>query len=709
MNLKPEAHLGPWLTRSLVLHVGFFIACWALAVGHSSSSITSSPTVSETQKPVLKPVDTKIPTATDGGTILAQVVSDPLEQAIKNLPPGQHDAILRQVANLLDTLAQETTPSELAAVTPNTVTSWQDGVLVSQIVQVVLTHADPQVAGALATSLSTASEIGGINTDGPASTGNDHSETIRSGGGLAPTDNAISSPFDQENGRNDAWSRQRPSSLMNQGAKPNAQNEPQSGSGRDATNSQHNSVTHGAKTQTGSTTPSNTRGPNAYSIQEIEGRPGGAAEAPRGREKRAGGLSVKSQGGVQTNDSYHKLASQVAQRGHQTGSSWIKPGIIAPLADPIVESILIPQHAIGGSDFVKLPIAKKPPFTHDFPSLAFQAIPYLPMGFTLDGSATKWDGIPRLVMRPEWGTDASEQVVQVGWRGDGLYVRCEVYDPDHQIRHAQATRFWEGDNVEVWFDGQNLKQSFRSRTTGQHFWVWPEGAEDHVDQIGGEARIEHRGGGVEVFPFTKGRFMRAAMRTNVGWMVEFRLDKSMLINATLEPGRIIGFNLYLNTLSGTNWFWSAGKKANTWYQPDTWGDLLLAGSNATLERAEVRERGHFPPLVAGQPVRLRVTDADMNLDPTQPDRVEVTLQTDHGRNQRAALTETGKSTGVFIGSIATTPALDEDPPGVLGVNPGERIKVTYIDQVRSDGAKDTEVAAFLRVGAAVFMGDIDRP
>jgi hypothetical protein len=709
MNPKSEAHLGPWLTWSLALHVVLLFAWWVIAVGHSSWSIALSTSKIETDQPTLNPNDTIIPTTTDGGTTLAHIVSNPLEEAIKDLPPAQHDAILRQVANVLDRLAQDSTPSELAAVTPITANAWKDGVLVSQIVQVVLTHANQQVAGALSTGLSAAPQTGAINTNGPVSTGKDHTETTHFGVGLTPTDLAISAPSDQTIGRADASSPQRTSSIMNQGGKFNRHDKIQSGSSREVTQGQQNPSTKGAKPQSGKTTTSNIRGPNGSSIPEFSGNSQESTEALRDREKRAGGLSVKNQGGVQTTESYRKLVSQVAQRGHQAGLSWINPSIILPVVDPVVKSRLTPTHVIGGSDFIELPIAKKSPYTQDFPSLAFQAIPYLPMGFTLDGSTKKWDGIPRLAMRPEWGTDASEQVVQVGWRRDGLYVRCEVNDPDRLIRHAQATRFWEGDNIEIWFDGQNLKRPYRSRTTGQHFWIWPEGAADNVDQIGGEARIEHRGGGVEAFPFTKDRFMRAAMRTNAGWMVEFRLDKSVLINATLEPGRIIGLNVYLNTLSGTNWYWSAGKKSNTWYQPDTWGDVLLAGSDATLERAEVRERGKFPPLVAGQPVRLRVTDADMNLDPTQPDRVEVILQTDHGRNQRAVLSETGNSTGVFIGSIATTPALDEDPPGLLGLNPGEQIKVTYRDQVRSDGAKGTEVAVILRVGSAVLMGDIDRP
>jgi Carbohydrate family 9 binding domain-like len=833
MNPILPNRLGRWLVWSLVVHASLATAWWVVAGCHSSTTVASAMAPNEVKQPVSKSDHTKIPTTTDGGRTLARVVTKPLVQAIKDLPPGQQKRILGKVARALDALAQDKPQADLAAVTPRTVQAWQKGALVAHLVQVVHAQANAQVVEALERNLADASaveatnavdvqsgEAGDLATIAPRgdsmAAGN---ETAASGGGEVGTSEAsppMPSGVEQRDGKTNSPGEERarggreatqgannslpetakidavkvsppssagplsnsqsnmptgktgeptqatklagasrggvadavsarlpqnddqasiwahndprtlgkvtsvplarleghleaapatPSSAQNQGVRPDLPGGGHSGGGRDAVQSSPERITDGAQIRSGNGATPVAQSSNATQFPNQ----GGPSELTVGTAKRAGGIPVKSQGGVQTSQAYQKLASQVAQRGLQAGSAWIHPSLAAPGAEPVVESESIPKHVLGGAEVIAVPLGPIPPFKPEFPSLAFQTIPCLSAGFTLDGGSDKWAKVPRLVMRPEWGTDASDQVVQVGWRNDGIYVRCEISDPDHQIRHAPATQFWEGDNVEVWFDGQNLKKPYRSRTTGQHFWVWPEGAENNSNQIGGEARIEQRGGGVEVFPFTKDRLQRAAMRTTSGWTVEFRLDKNILINATLEPGRIIGFNVYLNTLSGTNWYWSAGKKANTWYQPDTWGDLLLAGSDAVLERADVGADGVYPPLVAGQVVRLRVTDPDMDLDPNRPDRVEVTLQAQHGAIHRVALVESGNSTGVFLGGIATTPALEEDPPGLLGVYPGERIKVSYIDQVRSNGAKGAEVVMILRVGGAVLVGDIDKP
>ncbi len=390
---------------------------------------------------------------------------------------------------------------------------------------------------------------------------------------------------------------------------------------------------------------------------------------------------------------YHEKAAVIGERGRVAGETWqLAPGEVDTGSRAMAANEALPNAATVPARSLAPTTAPAPqvrldtPFKPTFASLAFAAVPCLPPTFAIDGAAEKWAGIPSLDLHREWGDHAARQTMQIGWRADGLYLRFVVQDPDRRITKAKPLNFWESDNVETWIDCQNAKDKHRSRHTGQQFWVWPSGALDQPELSGGEARIEQRGGQVQVYPFTNDRLPRVTTLTATGWTVEFRLPTSLLIDAEFGPGRIIGLNAYVTSMAGTNWYWSAGKKANTWYQPDTWGDVLLAGSDGVLELADATA-----PLVVGRPLRLRVRDGDMDLASARRDQVMVTLRPAHGGQQIAVLEETGPATGVFEGAISTALALDEDQPGVLSLYAGEQVDVIYTDQARSNGARNAEI------------------
>jgi hypothetical protein len=400
--------------------------------------------------------------------------------------------------------------------------------------------------------------------------------------------------------------------------------------------------------------------------------------------------------GVFSADAYREKATMIDQRGTVKGETWRLTDSVGAVSQAERTVATVPARSIGPAHTPLPTLSQAGPFTPTFPSIAFASAPCLPQDFTLDGTAEKWTGVPVITLNREWGNDASVQTMQVGWRADGLYLRFVVIDPDRRITKASAANFWESDTIETWVDCQNAKVTHRSRHTGQQFWVWPSGATDQPAVTGGEARIEKRGGQVEVSAFTSEQLPRVTTLTPTGWTVEFRLSPAILIDAELGPGRIIGLNAYVTTMAGTNWYWSAGKKANTWYQPDTWGDLLLAGSDGVLELSDATA-----PLVVGRPLRLRVRDSDMDLAPDHADRVMVTLRPSHGSEQIAILEETGPATGVFEGAVSTALALDDDQPGMLALYAGERIDVIYTDQARSNGARNAEVRLSSTVSSPV--------
>lgn len=84
---------------------------------------------------------------------------------------------------------------------------------------------------------------------------------------------------------------------------------------------------------------------------------------------------------------------------------------------------------------------------------------------------------------------------------------------------------------------------------------------------------------------------------------------------------------------------------------------------------------------AGEPVFVRVTDPDQNLDRTRADTILVTITADKtGDVEVLRLTETGPDTGIFVGYIQSTENATPAPySGSLPVNSGSTIKASYTD------------------------------
>jgi hypothetical protein len=161
-----------------------------------------------------------------------------------------------------------------------------------------------------------------------------------------------------------------------------------------------------------------------------------------------------------------------------------------------------------------------------------------------------------------------------------------------------------------------------------------------------------------------------------------------------------------------HYYWSASKLAGTSYHPDTWGDVLLGGSDGRVEfpdklAVEVGPGAKTKDLkafVLGEPLRIRVTDHDMNLNEKVKDKVSVTVKNPRGEQEVAILEETGRDTGVFEGSVRTALSLGEKIPGVVSAYEGEPLTVTYIDQARANGARNVEIVSKIVAGSSVMVG-----
>ena len=412
------------------------------------------------------------------------------------------------------------------------------------------------------------------------------------------------------------------------------------------------------------------------------------------------------------------LANQSKDRGKVTGAGLDAKGAsgdtsrVETDAEPVVAAVLRPSQP------PQMQVKDGDPYQPKFKTIRFATIPFLNKAFTIDGNFDKWKDIPAVDLLPEKfdgtrmaGLRAEDKLsAKMAWDGTGLYFYVNVIDPNGKIDLTNSSSFWAGDVEEVWIDMLNTKERYRARGTGQQFWCWPFGSQQDASQTGGESIVERNS--FHYYPMGPGGMQRAARKTADGYEVEFEIPAERLKDGELSAGKIVGMNLNVETGSQLQYYWASSKAVATYTRPDTWGDILLGGSDGTLEipakltaegsAAEAHEtRNAF---VIGEPLRLRVTDRDMNLNPNYRDKVAVTVRNPRGQQTIAILEETTPSSGIFEGAVRTGLEMGTPVPATLSVYDGESVTVTYIDQARANGGRNASVTYHVQAALPLTSG-----
>lgn len=97
---------------------------------------------------------------------------------------------------------------------------------------------------------------------------------------------------------------------------------------------------------------------------------------------------------------------------------------------------------------------------------------------------------------------------------------------------------------------------------------------------------------------------------------------------------------------------------------------------------------------SGATIYLRVIDSDLNSADSSAQSVTITVTAPSGDSQTVTLVETGSSSGIFTGPLATSDGLPIATDGVLQVTPIEIITASYIDG--ADGTEPTPLLDQLR-------------
>ena len=294
--------------------------------------------------------------------------------------------------------------------------------------------------------------------------------------------------------------------------------------------------------------------------------------------------------------------------------------------------------------------------------------------------------------------------VYVRWSPDGLYIgyTCKKVGPIVPDAHL-------GDCLEVWIDGQNTRSKQMSQSqTSQQLFLAPFGYQGNpapaIIEVGRGTR------GLKMFSSyvdRAGAFGKvAAKMVPGGYSVEAFLSRKAIAYPNFIPGAYLAFNFSVNR-GATDLDceqWSAPKSQITWDKPDTWGDLLLLGSDAKARFVSYDDPTKpAQPLVPGQPIAFEIQDKDMDLNPHQKDRVPAILRLQGAEDGLfVVLEETTENSGIFRGSVNTQAYGATPKPDTLNIRGGESVELVYNDLRTEYGESNRIVTATLPVGTPVL-------
>ena len=354
----------------------------------------------------------------------------------------------------------------------------------------------------------------------------------------------------------------------------------------------------------------------------------------------------------------------------------------------------------------------------EFKTFAYGGAPFATNPPAIDGDLADWAGVRPFALRgviekaywnkaipAAWETN---RYLMVQWDYSGFYFAYQMVD-DEDDTNIDRKNFWEGDCLEVWLDLSNRRTDSRQEDQ-QQFWFWPLGSRREPGTIGGEL----------IMPGSRPELIsanaagpdapRMAMKRTVnprGYQIEIFLPLSRLRKGSLTPGRIIAFNYSTDNGNNAYFWWTTelGKMASM--TPSLWGDLTLLGSDAVI--AAVKPGKTAEPLgaiIPGEPLGVRIADADMNTDPRVRNQIKVKFESSTGQALIGYLQETELNSSLFEGSVDTVEILPDEERDVtnnaLPVVAGGYVEVSYYDQARRYGERNYTAQQRIPVGVPVM-------
>ena len=320
----------------------------------------------------------------------------------------------------------------------------------------------------------------------------------------------------------------------------------------------------------------------------------------------------------------------------------------------------------------------------------------------LDADLSEWDlsrkqyaNILQTSPDPTYWSDEQAIPLYMMWDHTAYYIAAVV--PNDSIDVCPSPKqFWVGDSIEIWMDTANKRAPLMTYREAAQMWVWPNGNVADNDVIAGMGHGRLREG--KTFRRADNGIQYVSKNIKGGYQIEIAIPQSVLHGPRFEAGKYLGFQIAFNSVQGKTGAAWALRVHHSWERPDTWGDVLLLGSDGDV--SFVKDDEGIEPLailVPGEALRVKIHDPDMNIDPRFKDQIICQVIGSGGIAQMLVLGETKEDSGIFIGGIDTNSAYIGYQEGKLPVEPGQDLKVVYIDQRRDYGEARKKVETSLPV------------
>jgi hypothetical protein len=319
----------------------------------------------------------------------------------------------------------------------------------------------------------------------------------------------------------------------------------------------------------------------------------------------------------------------------------------------------------------------------------------------IDGDLSEWKKLaPLEVQAVERGKPTKKPVatpksqkVWIAYDSRGILIAADIVDTSGTIENvpkgAKGWAFWDNDAIEIFLDTLDLRAPSRGEPNAHQFFAFPLGLPNDNGIGGYESRclrnawsiVSHPGAG-------KDAMLRAGRKTADGWCIEILIPQAALRHGDMKPGQIFGFELQIDTGTNIYYHWAnddPNLRVST--SPFAWGEAIFGGTDAAIELLGA-DKSPAKALTPGEPLTLRIADADRNANPEKKESIEINVITKSGGRKVLKLEETETNSGIFVGSIATRLNTGKREPSILEIQAGESIVIEYMDPLRANGDRN---------------------
>lgn len=341
-----------------------------------------------------------------------------------------------------------------------------------------------------------------------------------------------------------------------------------------------------------------------------------------------------------------------------------------------------------------------------FKTKAFGAAAMVETPITIDGDLSDWGELRHPIQLMYQGHSPNKiengPKVYMRWDPEGLYFCYRILDPTGIQKYQRDA--WMGDGFEAWVDMDNSRLEFMETSKTSHqFCFMPFGLIGNPQSTFSEVGRGHRGLShyTNYVDSKRQKGYSAGKVIPGGYQIEAFVHRRALAKTSLIPGRYLAMNFSINLTKERKdqIQWSASKEILSFNKPDTWGDLLLLGSDGRARLTAIRTDKGREGIVPGDVLAFEVTDKDMNLNPYKLDRVSAELRVKStGISLFVVLKETANNSGIFSGSLDTQQYFKPIRQGTLNLRSGDTVQLVYHDVRMEFGEKDRKALAELGIG-----------